>query len=355
MRQCATIAWKRCDETPVIHWQCTCRRKPRTMLNQSQFTPAQAAMTNTSKSRKRCPACGSSNPMDAWECEMCGTSFGDVKPPRSLQQEQAKPPASAPTPAAQPKPAQPKTTPTKTTPAAKPQTQSANGKSAAKPAAAFAKTPTETFNAPIKNAGSMKKPAPLYASKPRFGLGSLVALVFVAAFGIAAIVFGMNALSGNAPAAAPAQPTLFVSGKTSTLMPLATTANDAQMATPAAIEAPTSLPTELPTEAPTDAPIEVPAVVPTVAPPAAATTEPTIAPSPTSAGKPTATPRPTQTPAATSAPLGTGETITYTVKGGDTCGAISKRLGVSVAQIIQQNKLDERCFLNVGKVLTITK
>lgn len=312
-------------------------------------------MEMSSKSRKRCPACGSSNPIDAWECEMCGVSFSDAKPPKSLQQADAQHKASAAAPTPQPKSAPPKSTPVSTTQtsAAKPQTKSANGKSTTKPAttsaAATTKTATDTINAPIKNAGSIKKPKPLYASKPRFGLGSLVALVFVAAFGIAAIVFGMNTLnSGNNTPAAPAQPAAFTLDVTFTAVP--TEGNAAQSAT---------TPTALPTVAPTDAPIEVPAVVPTVEPtmmPApAATTEPTLAPPATNSGKPSATPRPTQTPAATSAPLGTGETVTYTVKGGDTCGAVAKRLGVTVAQIIQQNKLDERCFLNVGKVLTITK
>lgn len=290
---------------------------------------------------------------------MCGTSFNDVKPPRSLQQSDAKQPASAAASTAQPKPAQAKPAAAKS-----PSTSTPSTKTTAKPAAqsapkntAKAAPTTDSFNTPIKNAGSMKKPAPLYASKPRFGLGSLVALVFVAAFGIAAIVFGMNALQGNTPAA-PAQPAAFTLDVTLTAVP--TEAN--------ATQAPTIAPTILPTEAATDAPIEVPAVVPTVeatleptlTPAATATTAPTLAPSPT-AGKPSATPRPTQTPAptatvaATSAPIGTGETVTYTVKGGDNCGAIAKRLGVTVAQIMQQNKLDERCFLNVGQVLTITK
>jgi LysM repeat protein len=328
--------------------------------------PAHEAMTNTSKSHKRCPACGSSNPADAWECEMCGTSFSDVKAPRSVQQANAQPKAGASAPAPQPQPPAPKPSPAKPAPAsaaqaqsAKPQARTTHGASAPKPAAntaAASKPTTDAFNAPIKNAGSMKKPTPLYASKPRFGLGSLVALVFVAAFGIAAIMFGMNALQNNVPAA-PAQPIAVTLDATSAVLALPTETSVAPAVLPAATAAPTDAPTALATEAP----IEAPAIVPTVAPPATATVEPTTAPSPTPAQKPSATPRATSTPAATAtvaattAPIGTGETVSYTVKGGDTCGAIAKRLGITVAQIIQQNKLDERCFLNVNQVLTITK
>jgi len=339
-------------------------------------SPAHEDMTNTSKSRKRCPACGSSNPADAWECEMCGTSFADVKPPKSVQQADANQKAGTPTPVAQPKPAS-KPAPTQSTKIqAKPatsqsaSTKPATSKPATKATAATlassntSKAATETINTPIKNAGSMKKPAPLYASKPRFGLGSLAALVFVAAFAIAAIVFGLNALSTNTPATAPAQPAAFTLDVTPTILAMSTDI------TPAQAGAATQAPTLEPTVAPTEAPIEVPAVgateALTEAPAATATTEPTIAPSPTSAGKPSATPHATKTPAPTptqattttpaaTAALGTGETVTYTVKGGDTCGAVAKRLNVTVAQIIQQNNLDERCFLRVNQVLTIKK
>lgn len=301
------------------------------------------AMTNTSKSHKRCPACGSSNPITAWECEMCGTSFSDVKPPKSVQQADAKSKSSA---AAQRKAPSPQSPPAKTASTsaaqsgpARPATKTNNGSSAPKAATTATKGATETFNTPIKTTGSMKKPAPLYARKSRFGLGSLVALVFIAAFGIAAIVFGMNALQGSAPTA-PAQP-------------IAVTLSPADTTTP------TAATTDLPVAAPTEAPIEAPAVAPTqdVTPEPAetATTEPAPEPSPTTATQPTATPDATKTPAATAAPLDTGATITYTVKAGDTCGAVAKRLEVTVAQIIQQNKLDERCFLRVNQVLTITR
>ncbi len=296
------------------------------------------AMTNTSKSHKRCPACGSSNRVTAWECEMCGTSFSDVKPPKSVQQADAKSKSSA---AAQSKATSPQSPPAKTASTsaalsgpAKTTTKTNNGSNAPKAATAAAKGATETFNTPIKTTGSMKKPAPLYARRSRFGLGSLVALLFVAAFGIAAIVFGMNALQGRSPIT-PAQP-------------IAVTLNAADTTAPTATNA-----------APTEAPIEAPAVAPTqdatLAPTETATVEPTPEPSPTTATQPTATPDPTKAPAATTAPLDAGATVTYTVKAGDTCGAVAKRLDVTVAQIIQQNKLDERCFLRVNQVLTITR
>ena len=203
----------------------------------------------------------------------------------------------------------------------------------------------------------MKKPRPLYASKPRFGLGSLAALVFIAAFAIAAIVFGLNAMSGNSPAAAPLQPAAVTLEVTITALPLPTAAAALQEASP----------TQAQVIAPTEAPIEVPAVVPTEAPASTATADPAATIAPTTAAPPppttratatvaaSPTPAATATAAATTAPPGSGETVTYTVKGGDTCGAISRQFGVTVAQIVERNKLDSRCFLNVGKVLTITK
>jgi outer membrane biosynthesis protein TonB len=197
----------------------------------------------------------------------------------------------------------------------------------------------------------MKKPTPLYASKPRFGLGSLVALVFVAAFAIAAIVFGLNTLN-NTPASPQPQP----------VFTLEITPTQDALPTDAPIEtAPVIAVTEAPTLAPATAPILEPTLAPTASPAATATAAPTAAPSPTPAAQPSATPRatataaPSPTPAATAtaAPLSTGETVSYTVKGGDTCGKIARELGVTVAQIIEWNNLDERCFLNVNKVLTI--
>jgi LysM repeat protein len=317
---------------------------------------------------------------------MCGTSFGDVKPPKSIQKAETSPRATVPAaqPAAQPKPAPAKTAASNAPkPAAKtaatPATKPAYSQGASKPptaatlaAAATAKAAAENVNAPIKNAGSIKKPRPLYASKPRFGLGSLVGLIFVAAFAIAAIVFGLNTLSGNTPASAPAQPAFTLDVTATTLPAVIETVEITE--TSGAVEA---TPTIAATEAPAEAPIEVPAVVNTEAPAATAevvataevaatvTAAPTIAPSPTTAAQPSATPpppatatvapSPTPAPTAVSGELGAGETLSYTVKGGDTCGKIAKQFNISVAQIIQWNNLDDRCFLSVNKVLTVKK
>jgi LysM repeat protein len=306
---------------------------------------------------------------------MCGTSFGDVKPPKSVQHADVKRTATAAAPIAQakPAPAQPKPAKTPatsgtTSPTSKPQTQATATKSTARPATAATlaankaanKAATESINTPIKNAGSIKKPAPLYASKPRFGLGSLVALVFVAAFAIAAIVFGLNALNNNTPAAPQPAFTLDV---TPTFNALPT---DAVAAPAIATQAPADAPTAEPTFAPTDALIESAPVMaateaPTESPAATVITEATAAPSPSPVTPSTATPMatapvaPSPTPAATATAgdISTGETVTYTVKGGDTCGKIAKQFGITVAQIIQWNNLDSRCFLNVNKVLTV--
>jgi LysM repeat protein len=300
---------------------------------------------------------------------MCGTSFGDVKPPKSVQQADVKRTATPVAPVAQPKPAPAKTaangaTPQPVTPATKPASKSTTkpATAATLAAAATAKAATETVNTPIKNAGSIKRPKPLYASKPRFGLGSLVGLVFVAAFAIAAIVFGLNTLSGNPPAASPAQPA-FTLDVTATALPAVIETIEITE-TSVAVE---DTPAIVPTDAPTDAPIEVPAVVNTEAPAATAevaatvAAEPTVAPSPTTAAQPSATPQPlataapSPTPAPTAAPVSAGSDVTYTVKGGDTCGKIAKQFGITVAEIVQWNNLDDRCFLNVNKVLTIKK
>lgn len=43
----------------------------------------------------------------------------------------------------------------------------------------------------------------------------------------------------------------------------------------------------------------------------------------------------------------------YTVKSGDTCGAIASSYGVTVANIIATNGLDQNCTLKVGQVVRI--
>ena len=82
----------------------------------------------------------------------------------------------------------------------------------------------------------------------------------------------------------------------------------------------------------------------------------TPSPAPTEAPAPSPTPtptvRPTPTPRATAAPVPSG-VKTYTVKAGDTLGAIAARFGTTATELAKLNGITDPGYIRVGQVLRL--
>lgn len=86
-------------------------------------------------------------------------------------------------------------------------------------------------------------------------------------------------------------------------------------------------------------------------PVATVTNEPLPSPVPTDTPPP---PTDTPAPSPTDTPVAQSNTVTYTVKQGDSCWAIATRFNVSVDDLIRQNNLTANCLIRPGQELTIT-
>lgn len=97
---------------------------------------------------------------------------------------------------------------------------------------------------------------------------------------------------------------------------------------------PAMTPTPRATRAPTSSPTAAPTALPTATATVQATTTPAPQPSPTNASS------------------NAGATA-YLVKNGDSCSEIARAYNISLASLIEANKLDARCRLLAGQTLTI--
>jgi S-DNA-T family DNA segregation ATPase FtsK/SpoIIIE len=325
------------------------------------------------KQKRRCPSCGSTNPANATSCDVCGFVFdaadagasrrskpvrsGSTAQPAQAQPRPSPPPSvtSAPPPVnAQLSAAAQGERPTRQEQPADPQPASVAptdpqpmaGQAEAQPAAdAKSETPSlvaEAVPKPKTDAAAHAPPArpkPTYAAparpKPKTftstrralaasgsrsripGVLSLV-LILAAVLGVVALLAAAIVGSGSAgdSSARPTMPTPVIATQVPEALPA--------VATAASVAEPTATATDLP--APSPAPTDTP-------------------PPPTE----TPIPQPTDAPAAESG------AVSYTVKQGDSCWAIATRFGVSVEEVIRQNKLTASCLIRPGQVLTITR
>lgn len=352
-------------------------------------------MSSQPKQRRRCPSCGSSNPASATSCDMCGYVFGasdagsskratSFRPAPSAQPVQPVQPHVPPKPPVTTSPETPRQpltlteAPSSSTPAEPadevhvapvepaspppvvdeapsepaasapaiahaawedeahaPTSVRPSGASRASGAASSAKVEFKPKSqaaayparprpaspskpaAPYKpKATTSKRPIALSASRSR-GLLSLV-LIVGTVLGVVALLAIAIAGSGAVrdSSARPVMPTPIIVTEPATDALPAATATEAAPPVATATSAP--MPSPLPTDTP---------------------------PSPTE----TPAPQPTDTPAAQT------NTVTYTVKQGDSCWAIATRFNVSVDDLIRQNNLTANCLIRPGQELTITR
>jgi len=257
----------------------------------------------------RCPACGSTNPADAAACRVCGFMFSAS-------------PHSMPTPAPE-----------------------AQARLADDEVSAQHNEATEVAHTAVSpaHAGvpSSQWAVQDDANRYRRGMVSLAALLSLSAFGaIALLAFAVfRSIAADESITAPSlRSTEAVIAHSMAVPngspPLAFTD------TPPPTETPLPLPTPTETLPPSPTPTETPLPLPTETPTPSATPTEAASPSPTEAPLPTATP---------------AKAETYTVQQGDTCWAIATRFGISVEQLVAQNRLSPQCVIRPGQVLTITR
>lgn len=264
-----------------------------------------------SKPKRRCPACGSTNPADAASCCVCGFVFAAAVGSETAVVRPPEPPASKPD-------------------------------AAETPAGDGARTQCSTVTdwaspqARAGEAGASPKQRPDRAAAQRrrmISLTALLALAVISAIGLLAIsVFRSVAEESAMPLSvrptAATVPRSGIIGEARSAEPLTLTA------TP--LPPPTPTETPLPSPTPTETPLPSPTPLPTP-------TEVTL-PSPTPTNAPV--PSPTEPPA---------RVTTYRVQQGDTCWGIATRFGISVEQLIAQNRLSAQCVIRPGQVLTIKR
>jgi LysM repeat protein len=257
----------------------------------------------------RCPACGSTNPADAAACRVCGFMFSAS-------------PHSMPTPAPE-----------------------AQARLADDEVSAQHNEATEVAHTAVSpaHAGvpSSQWAVQDDANRYRRGMVSLAALLSLSAFGaIALLVFAVfrsiaadadaTVLSLRSTEATTVRSASVLDG--SPLPAFMDTLPPTETPLPPPTPTETPFPSPTPTETPLPLPTETPVVTPTEA------VSPSLAP--------TETPLPTTPPA---------KAETYTVQQRDTCWAIATRFGISVEQLVAQNRLSPQCVIRPGQVLTITR
>jgi len=261
-----------------------------------------------SKPKRRCPACGSTNPADAASCCVCGFVLVGSETAAVRLPE---PPASKPNAV---------------------ETLAGDG----------ARTQRSTVTdwaspqARAGEAGASPKQRPDRAAAQRRGmisLTALLALAVISAIGLLAVaVFRSVAEESAMPLSArPTAATMLRPGITGE-------AHSAELPTPTATLLPSPTPTETPLPSPTPTETPLPSATPLPTP-----TEVTLpSPAPTDAPAPS----PTEPPA---------RVTTYRVQQGDTCWGIATRFGISIEQLIAQNRLSAQCVIRPGQVLTIRR
>ncbi len=266
-----------------------------------------------SKPKRRCPACGSTNPADAVSCCVCGFVFAATVGSETAAAHPPEPPAS--TPDALETPAHPvgdgakiqHTAITDSADWAGPQVQAVE---------ADAPPEQRPHRAAAHRRGMISLPA-------------LLALTALSAIGLLAVAVFRSIAEESAmplsvrPTAATA-PRLEITGEVSST----------DLLTPTTTLLPSPTPTETPLPSPT--PTETPSPTPTPLPTPTEVMRPTDAPAAS----------PTEPPA---------RVTTYRVQQGDTCWGIATRFGISVEQLIAQNRLSAQCVIRPGQVLTIRR
>ena len=264
----------------------------------------------------RCPACGSTNPADVAACRVCGFVFV----------------VEASVASASPRPVP------ESVPEAQPADDEAGAQRGKATEAMRATVPPARAGAP---AGWQTAQHPIYANSHRRRMISLAALLGLGALGAIALL----AFTVFRSIAADADATVLSLRSTEATTVRSASVLDgsplpAFMDTLPPTETPLPPPTPTETPFPSPTPTETPLPLPTETP----VVTPTEAVSPSLA--PTETPLPTTPPA---------KAETYTVQQGDTCWAIATRFGISVEQLVAQNRLSPQCVIRPGQVLTITR
>ncbi len=266
-----------------------------------------------SKPKRRCPACGSTNPADAVSCCVCGFVFAATVGSETAAAHPPEPSAS--TPDALETPAHPvgdgakiqHTAITDSADWAGPQVQAVE-------------------------AGAPPEQCPHHAAAHRRGmisLPALLALTALSAIGLLAVaVFRSVAEESTMPLSV--RPT----AATAPHLEITSEVSSTDLLTPTTTPLPSPTPTETPLPSPT--PTETPSPTPTPLPTPTEVMRPTDAPASS----------PTKPPA---------RVTTYRVQQGDTCWGIATRFGISVEQLIAQNRLSAQCVIRPGQVLTIRR
>ncbi len=265
-----------------------------------------------SKSKRRCPACGSTNPADAASCCVCGFVFATTVSSEMAAVHLPKPPASKP---------DALETPVRL----------------ADDGARTQRSTVTDWAGPQARAGEASAPPKQRtdrAAAQRRGmisLTALLALAVISAIGLLAVaVFRSVAEESAMPLSVrPTAATMLRSGTASEV-------SSADLPTPTATLLPSPTPTETPSPTPTETPLPSPTPLPTP-------TE-VVLPSPAPTDVPA--PNPTEPPA---------RVTTYRVQQGDTCWGIATRFGISIEQLIAQNRLSAQCVIRPGQVLTIRR
>jgi len=255
--------------------------------------------------KRRCPACGSTNPADATACCVCGFVFaagGGETPAPSRSNPHPEPVGE--------QHSAPLDFPRRAVPS---QTQ------AVMPSA---------------------KPRPSRAGAQRRGaasLAALLALVAISAIGLLALTVFRSIAADQMTPQSP-RPTFTVASR------LMDAPSVEPLPEPTLTESPLPLPT--PTEAASPPPaataLPAPSPLPTFTSSFVPTEAPVFLPMPTE----TALPAPTETPV---------KATNYTVQQGDTCWAIATRFEISIEQLVAQNQLSPACVIRPGQVLTIRR
>jgi len=264
-----------------------------------------------SKPKRRCPACGSTNLADAASCCVCGFVFAATV---GSEMAAVHPPES---------------------PASEPDALET-------PAGDGASTQHSTIIDSVHQAnsqaravevGALPEQRPDHAAVHRRGMISLTAFLALAALSaIGLAVFRSVAEEGAS--------TLSVRPTATTMPHLGVTseARNADLLMPTETALPSPMPTETPLPLPTPTETPLPS--------------PTPLPIPTEVMLPSPVPMDALTPSPTEPPT---SVTTYKVRQGDTCWEIANRFGISIEQLIAQNRLSVQCVIRPGQVLTIRR
>ncbi len=276
-----------------------------------------------SKPKWRCPACRSTNPADVVACRVCGFVFVEANAASA---------SPRPVPESAPDEAQP----------------ADDGASAQHSKA------TEAIHTPApraRPAAPASRQAARHLNGHRRGMISFAALLGLAALAaIALLAFAVfrsiAADEGTAVRSLRSTKDATMGAAAALDGSLSPAFTDTLPPTETPLPLPTSTETPLPSPTPTETPLPPPTETPIPSP------TPTEVASPSPTPSEVASPSPTETPLPNAAPA---RAKTYTVQQGDTCWAIATRFGISVEQLVAQNRLSPQCVIRPGQVLTIAR